>query len=109
MHISETSFDCLFPRLVLISDIEEGSGIMNNNLHPYIVYTDGLSPDERQSLIDFLGRIAFMEPSLIAKTIGPNPSYVVYCRCPVGEFASLPFPVKFRWKDASGLDLSALL
>jgi len=81
---------------------------VSNNLHPYIVYTGGLSPEERQSLIDFLGQIAFMEPSLIAKTIGNNPAYVVYCHCDPEDFSSLPFPVKFKWKDASGLDLSAL-
>lgn len=80
--------------------------MQKGDLHPYLIYTESLSLEERQSLLDFLDKISFIGPSVLASTIGPNPQYIAYCYQTASAFASLPFPVQFRWKDLTGYDLA---
>lgn len=79
---------------------------MAGSLHPYLIYTDGLSASEREALMDFLAQIAYIGPQVVAKTIGQNPQYIIYCSSPVDEFENLPFPCKFKWDNLAGTNLT---
>lgn len=81
---------------------------MKKDLHPYLVHTAGLTPCDRDKVLECLKKIAWIGPDIVAKTMGPSPDYIVYCHCSAEEFAALPFPVGFQWLDLTGYDLSSL-
>ena len=88
--------------------LAERSIAMADKVHPYLVHTGGLTPEERQSLLSFLDRSSFMFPQLLCRPPRGAPDYIVYSYLSRDDFSALGFPVPCLWGDLSGRDLTSL-
>ena len=80
-------------------------------LFNYVAFSEGLSSDEREKMLQFIEMVAWTGPLLVASTIGEAPAYWFDCEYSIQELSELvksKCPVNFRWRSAT-MDEALLL